>query len=641
MLSFFPDPYEDELLYSTIARYHYYYGNVDFKDTLKEIFGSNNVIPTIAFPTKLEYLSSQFPNNKWYNSDYLIQNHTLYPYYSPFLPVQRQEKIINEMKSGDGKGIYAQIGITAGSVCRKNGLYYCPLCVAEDKEKYGEPYFHRVHQLQGIEVCPEHNCMLKPYPVSQKNEIRLAFIMLEYKNTNLSFECIPDDKEAELYKMVSSSASYLTNNDLKSYNQQSVYEKYRILLKNKGFITYNGSIKQKQLYEEFLDFYGEKFLHNINSEVTFEDSYNWLSMITQKPGRVIHPVRHIIFINFLTQSIKDFFEKKYEVSNPFGEDPWPCLNPVSDHFGKNVVNDCIITPDFKTRKPIGTFSCNCGFIYSRKGPDKLTNDRYRVGRIKQYGYIWEKRLMELLLEDKYNIRQLGNKMDCESKTILRYSRKLGMDSLLKSNALLEEDSKEAIVVNSIKTGEKYKADILEYIRNNPDKNRKEIRNNFKKQYAWLYRNDKEWIEIYFPDKIPAGERNNGFTSRVNWNQRDLELLKEIEIEYKKLITQNKPIRITKSLLGKRTGKSATLEINLDKLPITKAYIDGIIESVEDFQIRRVRKICEQLYETKGSLKKWEVVKKAGLRLGYSNKVDEAMNDFINIISEVKNEGEKG
>lgn len=641
MLSFFTDPYKDEILYSTIARYHYYYGNVDFKDTLKEIFGSDNVIPTIAFPTKLEYLSSQFPNSRLYNSDYLIQNYTLYPYYSPFLPAQRQVMITNEMKNGDGKGIYAQIGSTAGSVSRKQGLYYCPLCVAEDKEKYGEPYFHRAHQLQGIEVCPEHNCMLRLYPVSQKDGSRLAFIMLEYKNADLSLEHITDNKEAELYNMVSDSASYLINNDLKSYNQHSVYEKYQIILKNKGFMTYNGTIKQKQLYEEFLDFYGEKFLHNINSEVIFEDTYNWLRIITQKPEKVIHPVRHILFINFLTESIKFFFEAKYDLVNPFGKGPWPCMNPVSEHFRKDVVYECVITADFKTRQPVGTFSCSCGFVYSRKGSDSQKDDKYKVGRIKQFGHVWENKLKEVLLENRYSIRQLGNKMDCESKTILRYSRKLGMDNLLKSNAKLEEDTKEARVDNSIQTGEQYKADILEYIRNNSDKNRKEIRNNFKKQYAWLYRNDREWIDKHFPEKIPFKERNKGYPSTVDWKQRDIELLKEIEVEYTKLIALDKPIRITKSLLGKRIGKSAALDINMDKLHETKAYIENVIESVEDFQIRRVRKICEQLYEIKGSFKKWEVIRKAGLRPGYSKNVDDAIDDFINIICEGKNEGKKG
>jgi len=36
----------------------------------------------------------------------------------------------------------------------------CPLCVKEDRERYGETYWHLSHQLQGIDVCHKHGCYL-------------------------------------------------------------------------------------------------------------------------------------------------------------------------------------------------------------------------------------------------------------------------------------------------------------------------------------------------------------------------------------------------------------------------------------------------------------------------------------------------
>lgn len=637
MLSFFPDPYEDELLYSTIARYHYYYGNIDFKDTLIEIFGSDSVIPTVEFPSRLDYLARQFPNNKMYSSDYLIQNHTLYPFYSPFLPLSRQTIIEKEMKYGDGKGIQAQVGITAGSICKKYGLYYCPECVLKDKQKYEEPYFHRVHQLQGIKACSIHHCILKSYPFFRNTESRIAFLMLEYENTDTDIKYITADRAFMFHNIISDSAQYLLNNDLISFNQQSVYEKYRILLKNKGLMTYNGTVKHKELFNEFIKFYGADFLYEIDSFVEYDDLYNWLRLITQKPRRVIHPVRHILFINFLANSIKEFFEGKCILDRPFGTEPWPCMNPVSEHFRKDVVSECNVTADFKTRQPVGTFACSCGFIYSRKGPDRFTDDKYKVGRIKQYGHIWECKLKELLLENKYSTREIGKRMDRDSKTVLRYSRKLGMDGLLKSNMKLSE----AKVVNSTQSGDQYKADILKFIESNPGKNRKEIRDNLKKQYVWLYRNDRKWIDINFPERIPRELRNKGHENRANWSERDAEILKVMQEEYKKLIANEKPIRITKSVLGKRTGMSASLDININKLPFTKAYLESVTESVEEFQIRRIRLVCCELYKSKGSLKKWEIIRKAGLRPGYSKKVDEAINESIINLCEGKNEGQKG
>ncbi|MFD1850081.1 hypothetical protein [Oceanobacillus bengalensis] len=48
MLPFFTEPYPDELMYSAIARYHFYSGNIDCKDTLEEVFQSRSVIPSMG-----------------------------------------------------------------------------------------------------------------------------------------------------------------------------------------------------------------------------------------------------------------------------------------------------------------------------------------------------------------------------------------------------------------------------------------------------------------------------------------------------------------------------------------------------------------------------------------------------------------
>ena len=58
MLDFFTNPYKDELIYSTIARYHFYSGNVDFRDTIEECFGKRTMIPSFEIGGKFEYLSS-------------------------------------------------------------------------------------------------------------------------------------------------------------------------------------------------------------------------------------------------------------------------------------------------------------------------------------------------------------------------------------------------------------------------------------------------------------------------------------------------------------------------------------------------------------------------------------------------------
>ena len=44
---------------------------------------------------------------------------------------------------------------------RKKYLRYCPQCVKEDRERHGETYWHRKHQIYGVDVCSVHGCRLE------------------------------------------------------------------------------------------------------------------------------------------------------------------------------------------------------------------------------------------------------------------------------------------------------------------------------------------------------------------------------------------------------------------------------------------------------------------------------------------------
>ena len=84
MLSFFPIPYKDEILYSVFARYHIRSGNTSFKSTINDLFGSTNITAVMDLPSNLNKLIENLPVGSKYTAEYLIYNHTLYPFYALF-----------------------------------------------------------------------------------------------------------------------------------------------------------------------------------------------------------------------------------------------------------------------------------------------------------------------------------------------------------------------------------------------------------------------------------------------------------------------------------------------------------------------------------------------------------------------------
>jgi len=160
MLGFFPTPYPDELLYSTIARYHLRSGNLSPKCTLQELFNTRHAIATADLPCHLEALTTNLspisdkPVEEW------IQHHTLYPFYAPFLSQERSQQLRMTMISDKGAGIHDLSGIRASSIQPPKYFRFCPQCIQEDQEIYGELYWHRSHQVPGVLVCAQHGKVL-------------------------------------------------------------------------------------------------------------------------------------------------------------------------------------------------------------------------------------------------------------------------------------------------------------------------------------------------------------------------------------------------------------------------------------------------------------------------------------------------
>ncbi|MEO1673589.1 MAG: TniQ family protein, partial [Cyanobacteria bacterium J06631_2] len=92
MLGFFPTLYPGELLYSAIARYQIRSGNLSPKVTIEELFGSRTITATADLPCGLDNLVANLPPYSSVTAESLIEDHTLYTFYAPFLPPKRAKR---------------------------------------------------------------------------------------------------------------------------------------------------------------------------------------------------------------------------------------------------------------------------------------------------------------------------------------------------------------------------------------------------------------------------------------------------------------------------------------------------------------------------------------------------------------------
>lgn len=559
MLDFFTDPYDDELLYSALARYHYYSGNVSSRQTLIQIFGDSNALPSVAVPSRLVYLANQLANST-YTPEYFISRHTILPYYLPFMDSRRQAEVIHAVKGTGGKGLYTMSGMAAGGICRKVGLYYCLQCMAEDINRYGEAYFHRIHQLEGIFICDRHGRILKEYPVTKCKASRIEFIRLNYKDIDLCKlgETGADQEDKSLITRLSEiarAARYVIDHGFPGTDNFRVYENITGWLASKGYLTKTGRVRQQDFCRDLLILYGAKLLDFLQCGFVPGKDYAWPCETVRRPVKSVHPLKYILVSIFLSGNAEGLFRH-----------PKSVLNSQSDK---------------------ATVKCP------------------------RYDSEWKEKLVEAI-KSGGSLRGIAREMGCDPKTVVKHANALGVSHLLNFQLRFyvpKGNKKEAAYILAAD-------DILLFMQNNPGCTRTDIRKCLCSQYMKLYRNRRELLYSILPDRVkpqPGGKR------RVDWVLRDSEILEKVKMTYSRLLFLSKPVRISLSRLLKESGEPS-LRFQLDKLPMTKQYIDKIVEGVEDYQLRRVLLVCRRLKDENGFFASWEVMRAAGLKSTASPKV---------------------
>ncbi|MFB6469511.1 TnsD family transposase [Cytobacillus sp. Hz8] len=614
MVGFFPTPYPNELLYSTLARFHVRSGNISPKATVEELFGSRSVTAVLDLPANIDSLISNLPIGSNYTAERLIMENTLYPFYSAFLPSERAKIILQSMKGNSGGSIHNRIGVMASTIVENKFIRFCKDCALESLKTYGEIYWKQSHQVPCIIICSKHKTRLYDSKVFVHPYNKHEFIPASVDNCNLSdeytnltnieevieFEFIPK------YIQLVDNVEKLLNNRYPNKPPEWFFSQYIERLKLMGLANTNGSVKQKELREQFIEFYGGNLLETVQSPVTDNESC-WLSMMVRKPRKTVHPIRHLLMIQFLGITLEELWNEETDY-HPFGKAPFPCLNAGADHYLQPVIIEVSVRYDSKIKRPVGTFSCSCGFVYARSGPDSSEEDRYRVGRVKKLGQIWEAKLKELL-QKGLSLREIARRLKVDVNTVKKYGQKLREDEV----ELSSEGQNDVI----IKEG--FREEWLDLQEQYPERSKTELRKVNSGLYTWLYRNDREWLNSSSPKKKQIPMVNN----RVDWDKRDEEILEVVKVVVEEILNSNdKPERITISGVGKKIGKLSLLEKHLSKLPRTNEYLLQNTDSVRDFQIRRIKWAIGECEMQGCDLQWWRVAKIAGIRDEWTEELKE-------------------
>jgi hypothetical protein len=588
------------------------------KTVRRELFGKSTRTAAIDFPSNIGQMLRNLPPFHSYTSDQLIDAHTLLPYFTLFLPPERILQLRENMRDSGGQKNHKSSGVMASRIPSPKKLRYCPACVKKDREKFSEAYWHRIHQVPGVEICPTHKVFSLNSEVHHlANRESIGFAAAEDALSRSPIRCIEITKRShQVLLRIASDSSWLLENVSGESNLNGIYKRYIRLLIYRGLATYTGSIHVTELLDEFRRFYSPTLLKSLHCEFTGADQFktNWLLRLVRPPRHASHPLYHLLLMQFLGCTAEEFFQLPDQL-NFFGEGPWPCLNPTAEHFRKPVIPEYKLSPRLRDKRPVATFSCRCGFAYARSGPDSSPKDRFRIGRMVSFGLVWEARLKKLLKEFPLSMSEVGRRLGVDPLTVHRHAARLKL-SLSRSGRKSKKLNRATKLKDKMSASDLWhkkrftcRAMWLSVMERNPKAPLKELRHNLPNVYSWLQQHDSEWLEKH----KPQAHKHTRNKSSVDWKKRDFQYAFAVKASASHLKNAlGRPVQVTKTAIGRDLGAVTLLQQKLHMMPLTAQVLTNVVETHEEYAVRRVWWAAGLYFQERVLPREWQIILRANV-----------------------------
>ncbi len=607
-----------------------------------ELFGDRTAAAITDLPCRISYLVAGLPQGTSLTSDSLIDNSTLLRFYSPFLPPDRLQRIREGMKGAGGATIHEIAGISASTIRDPDWLRFCPQCVKGDRERFGQCYWHRSHQVPGVLVCPEHKMFLE----NSSTRIRRRINKVDYiraEDSVLSIlprPIIITDSSHEFLDRLARDVVWLLAREHIPIGLDIMRQCFVTLLISHDLASRDGLIKRKVLIKALREIYSPALLELLQCNFDEEKSGSWPALIVShlRKATFNHPLRYLLLIHLLGQTAESFFDictstvtNTHRMSEPLGRGPWPCLNVTCVNHRKLVIDTYQLKPlQSVAYRTSGIFSCPCGFSYLKQWPGRSSENKYCYSRVENYGHVWETRLRKLWPDPSISLRNMVELLGADRDVIRKQAAVLG----LSASRIGPRNRKTLIgaISKSIKKERRAKAskfakelkarrrEFLRVRRDHPTAPRSELRDIAARVYVWLYRYDKKWLKDHLP---PLRERVPRIRRPIYWEDRDVMLEKKVLLAASTLREiDGRPIRVTVGTIiqyiDKHLQQSST-EIRLinskrflDRVPLTAKVLNEVTETILEYWRRKLDWASAHFSKDDRCPSRWQLMEYAGI-----------------------------
>jgi hypothetical protein len=330
----------DESVFSLCSRYHALSGNLLAASTCRQLFGHSRQGTSHDFPSRISEFAQRTLGYLGTDEE-IVRGRTVLPYYLPLRSNADETDALSAM-CGSGIGsLKFRLGILTSRFGANHPLKACFECIREDQHAYGSAYWHLSHQYPGAWVCLRHQ---KPLAVATEKSNGVGRFLWLLPAPNALCLRAPFNASANTENFLTRLAS-LTHAAIQlaripkgfHFDPQILLRTYHATLFERELATSSGSLKNAAIGASYLDALHQ--LADLPELATLprnsaQAGAQVLRML-RAPRSGTHPLRHLLLILWLFGSWEEF---------------WQAYRHSEDTLGRSVSNICV-SPAVSSSRP--------------------------------------------------------------------------------------------------------------------------------------------------------------------------------------------------------------------------------------------------------------------------------------------------
>lgn len=496
----------DETLFSLCSRHHRLWGHRLSSRSTQLMFGGHRSGTLHDIPGALNEFADRTHGRFGEPAD-IARDRTLLHFYRPFTQAAQIAQAVRVMGGSSVTGLKFQMGILTSRFRANHPLKACPSCMHSDMAEHGWSHWRLVHQFPGVWTCPTHGSPLSVCRFKSNGVERFLWRLPEVEDLDVGWT----ESAGVTQSMVKLSqlAADLTMCPVPdgALRPESVQGPLQVRMRENGWITANGRLRLEASSASFLAhcsrLRGVPELRSLPS--TVEEAKGQLGRFIRPLRSGTHPLRTLVMVSWLFDDAADFL--RLHGANAVLEAPRAADESSTDDSSSSARVDELVTllrAGHSARAAASALGIDVATAMTWAARADIAVDR-----------------RPKVLKGPLRTSLLQSLADGADKAIV--AERHGVSVVTVTRILHSEVGLHA----------KWKARRQEVAREaardawqglvagHPTVGVKLLRAMNPAAYAWLYRNDREWLSERSPK--PEGGTSMHRGSSVRWDERDLVL----------------------------------------------------------------------------------------------------------------------